>query len=166
MRSICGVDCRSECNHRDECGGCAETEGHPFGGRCIAAEYILKSTPQCMPFGRADSVRQSLKRGGFEASNTFKKVLIEEFNALGIRDLQVKDLNLLNGFYVNLEYTLPNGQCVKLLEDTQVYLGNQIEIPGSDRCYGIVADDKYLLVCEYGCNGAEPQIIVYKKRHF
>ena len=34
----------------------------------------------------------------------------------------------------------------------------------SDRCYGLVADDKYMLVCEYGCNGSDPEIIVYKKR--
>ena len=53
---------------------------------------------------------------------------------------------------------------VKLLEDDRVYWGNQIEIPGSDRCYGVVADDKHLLVCEYGCNGKEPQIVVYKRR--
>ena len=70
----------------------------------------------------------------------------------------------MNGFYVNLEYPLPNGQSVKLLEDNKVYLGNQIEIQGSGRCYGIVADEKYLLVCEYGCGGADPQIVVYKRR--
>lgn len=93
-----------------------------------------------------------------------KETLIAEFNALGIQNLQVNDLNLLNGFYVNLEYPLTNGQSVKLLEDNRVYWGNQIEIPGSERCYGIVADDKYLLVCEYGCNGTEPQIVVYKRR--
>lgn len=144
MLSICGVDCCSECNRRDDCRGCVQTDGHPFGGKCIAAECI--------------------KRGGFEEFKQMKKTLIEEFNALGIRDLQVKDLNLLNGFYVNLEYALSNGQSVKLLEDDYVYLGNQIEIPGSDRCYGVVADDHYLLVCKYGCNGVEPQIIVYKKR--
>lgn len=85
-------------------------------------------------------------------------------HALGIKDLEVKDLNLLNGFYVNLEYPLPNGQSVKFLEDNNVYWGNQIEIPGSDRCYGIVADDNYLLVCEYGCGGTEPEIILYRKR--
>lgn len=93
-----------------------------------------------------------------------KETLIAEFNALEIQNLQVNDLNLLNGFYVNLEYPLTNGQSVKLLEDNRVYWGNQIEIPGSERCYGIVADDKYLLVCEYGCNGTEPQIVVYKRR--
>ena len=144
MLSICGVECCGACNRKNDCGGCAETEGRPFGGTCVAAECV--------------------KRGGLEEFNKMKETLIAEFNALGIQGLQVNDLNLLNGFYVNLEYTLTNGQSVKLLEDDRDYLGNQIEIPGSDRCYGIVADDHYLLVCEYGCNGTEPQIIVYKKR--
>ena len=79
--------------------------------------------------------------------------------------LEVKELHLLNGFFVNLEYPLANGQSVKLLEDKKIYLGNQIERPGSARCYGIVADESYLLVCEYGCNGTDPEIIIYKKRN-
>lgn len=144
MLSICGVECCSECDRKEDCGGCMETGGHPFGGRCIAAE--------------------SIKRGGSEEFKKVKETLIEEFNALGIRDLQVKDLNLLVGSYVNLEYVLANGQSVRLLEDNHVYWGNQIEIPDSDRCYGLVADENYLLVCEYGCNGTNPQIIVYRKR--
>ena len=70
----------------------------------------------------------------------------------------------LNGAYANLEYTLPNGESVKLLDDTKIYLGCQVEKAHGDRCYGLVADNSYLLVCEYGCNGANPEIIVYKKR--
>ncbi len=97
-------------------------------------------------------------------SPLLKEILIEEFNALGIKGLHVDDLNLLHGDYVNLEYPLPNGTSVKLLSDDQVYLGNQIEIPGSDRCYGIVADESCLLVCEYGCGGSEPEIVLYKRR--
>ena len=65
---------------------------------------------------------------------------------------------------MNLEYTLPNGEKIKLLDDTKVYLGYQVEKENSDRCYGFVADNDYLLVCEYGSNGADPEIIVYKKR--
>lgn len=76
----------------------------------------------------------------------------------------VNDLYLLNGFFVNMEYKLSNGQTVKLLEDYCIYLGNQIEISGSNRCYGIAADEKYLLVCEYGCDGTNPEIVVYKRR--
>lgn len=73
-------------------------------------------------------------------------------------------MNLLNGFFVNLKYPLANGQTVKLLEDQKVYLGNQIEIPGSDKCYGVVAEERFLLVCEYGCNGADPELVLYKRR--
>lgn len=90
--------------------------------------------------------------------------MIAECNALGIQGLALADLNLLNGFYVNLEYTLPNGTAVKLLEDDKVYLGNQIEQADSQRCYGIVGDESHILVCEYGCGGADPEILLYKKR--
>lgn len=93
-----------------------------------------------------------------------KETLIKEFNSLGIPHLHVDDLELLNGFFINLEYPFPNGQSVKLFEDNNVYFGNQIEIPGNDRCYGLAADDRYLLVCEYGCEGADPQIVMYKRR--
>ena len=64
----------------------------------------------------------------FRRIKKFEEMLIEEINGLGIKNLQVKALNLLNGFYVNLEYPLPNGQSVRLLEDNNVYWGNQIEI--------------------------------------
>lgn len=144
MLSICESDCCGKCGRKEECGGCIQTDGRPFGGRCIAAE--------------------SLKQGGTEMFHDFKKKLIEEINALDIKHLQIDDLNLLNGAYVNLEYLLPNGRSVKFLEDNNVYWGNQIEIPGSDRCYGVVADEQYLLVCEYGCEGKDPQVIMYKKR--
>ena len=144
MLSICGVECCNDCDRMKDCGGCVKTDGHPLGGTCITAECI--------------------KRGGFEEFKKMKKTLIEEFNALEIQGLQVNDLNLLNGFYINLEYGLPNGQSVKLLGDNRVYWGNQIEIPGKDRCYGVAADDKYLLVCEYACNDTEPQIVAYIRR--
>lgn len=144
MLSICGADCCEKCKKKEECGGCVKTGGHPLGGTCIAAKVIQEK--------------------GLEGFQRLKNTVIEEFNNLGIKDLKVENLNLLNGFYVNLEYPLGNGQSVKLLEDKKIYLGNQIEIPGDERCYGIVADEQYLLVCSYKCNGAEPQIICYKKR--
>ena len=105
-----------------------------------------------------------VEQGGPEAFSDWKRSAVEELNALSIPDLHIGDLIPLNGFYVNLEYHLPNGQAVKLLEDSKVYLGAQIERPGQERCYGVVADEKYLLVCEYGCNGAAPEIVCYKRR--
>lgn len=94
----------------------------------------------------------------------FKSALIEEINALDIPELAVSDMNLLIGAYVNLEYTLANGARVKLLRDDRVYWGNQVEIPGNPRCYGLVADESILLVCTYGCGGSDPEIVLYKKR--
>ena len=76
----------------------------------------------------------------------------------------ITDLCQLIGAYVNLTYTLPNGQAVKFLDDNKIYLGYQVEKENSERCYGLVADRDYLLVCEYGCSGADPEIIVFKKR--
>ena len=144
MKTICGIDC-SECGFKDSCKGCTETKGHPFGGDCIAAECY--------------------KSGGENYFITYKRRLIKEFNALGISDMPtITTLCQLSGAYVNLEYTLPNGQKMKLLDDTKIYLGYQVEKANSDRCYGLVADNSHLLVCEYGCNGAEPEIIIYKKR--
>ena len=143
FKEICGADCCGACSRQKECGGCGQTDGHPFGGRCIAAEYI--------------------KKGGTEAFSELKSRLIGAFNELGIPGLQVDDLNLLNGFFVNLEYPLANGQTVRLLEDKNINLGNQIEISESERCYGLVADDRYLLVCDYECNGANPRILCYKR---
>lgn len=104
------------------------------------------------------------KVSNMEKLLNLKTKIIEEFNSLGIEGLHLTDLNLLEGSYINLEYTLPNGQKVKLLEDDKMYLGNQVEIDGKERCYGVAADENYLLVCEYGCNGSDPEIVIYKRR--
>lgn len=92
------------------------------------------------------------------------KELIARFNALGIRDMaEVTELFALKGSFVNLRYTLPSGQEVKLWDDEKIYYGAEICKPGSDRCYGLTAGDGYLLVCEYGENGADPEIVVLEK---
>ncbi|MDE5858987.1 MAG: hypothetical protein K2H23_01125 [Oscillospiraceae bacterium] len=94
-----------------------------------------------------------------------KKQLIEEFNGLGISDMEkVTDLNALSGSFINLEYRLPSGQNVKFWQDDRVYLGNQIGKKDSDRCYGLAADEKYLMVSEYGMNGSDSEIVVFKRR--
>ena len=89
---------------------------------------------------------------------------VQEINALAIGGLIVNDLNLLTGAYVNLGYPRYNGTTVKFLNDKDIYLGNQIERQDSERCYGVMADEKFILVCEYGCNGVNPEIVLYKRR--
>lgn len=144
MKTICGTEC-TKCNFKESCEGCAETNGRPFGGECIAAECY--------------------QSGGEKCFLTYKDQIIEEFNDLGISDMpKITELCQLPGVTINLEYTLPNGQKAKMLDDKKIYLGYQVEKKNSNRCYGLVADSDYLLVCEYGCNGANPEIIVFKKR--
>ena len=87
-----------------------------------------------------------------------------EINALGINGLEINDLFLLSGAFVNLVYPLANGTTVRFLNDEDVYLGNQIEKQGSERCYGVVASETFILVSEYGCNGSEPELVFYKRR--
>ena len=73
-------------------------------------------------------------------------------------------LNSLKGSFVNLEYKLASGQTAKLLDDNKIYLGNQVCKRNSNRCYGLAADENYLLVCEYGNKGADAEIVVFKRR--
>ena len=93
-----------------------------------------------------------------------KAGFVQRLNALGIPGLQVNDLNLLNGYYVNLEYPLANGTTAKFLKDNDVYFGAQIERENNERCYGVVANREFLLACEYGCGGAAPELLLFKKR--
>ena len=94
----------------------------------------------------------------------FKKQLIDEFNALDIKGMpKVEKLNALVGSYVNLAYPMPSGCAVKLLDDNATYLGNQLEAENG-RCFGILGNVDFLMVCTYGKDGAEPELILYKKR--
>ena len=104
--------------------------------------------------------------GGQEKFDEFKNQIINEFNALNIEGMpKVTELNALIGSFVNLEYTLPNGKTVKLLDDNATYLGNQLECEfGGDKCFGIIANMDFLLVCTYEENGENPELILYKKR--
>ena len=145
MNNYCGANCES-CPSRARCQGCLETCGSPFGGRCVAAEYI--------------------RAGGLAAYRAFKQQLTEEINVLlAAEGLPAADgLFELLGESVNLEYTMPSGEGVKLLNDKNIYLGAQLELPGLGVCCGIVADASFILICSYSVNGSEPEVILYKRR--
>lgn len=147
-KSICGADCTScEFGKNNACKGCEKSKGCPFGKQCFIAKQINK--------------------GGMEGYKRLKEKLIEEFNALNVCGMpKIKELYPLNGAFVNLEYPIPSGKTVKLLDNEAIYLGNQVECELSDKekCYGLVSGMDFLLVCEYGENGTEPEIVVYKKR--
>ncbi len=101
--------------------------------------------------------------GAFEA---LKKKLIEEINALRIEGMpRLEKLNALVGSYVNLAYPLPGGASVKFLDDGTTYLGNQLQSEGDEeRCFGVLANADFILICRYGKEGADPELMLYKKR--
>lgn len=141
-KSICGMDCGS-CELRGDCSGCMETGGRPFGAECVLAAQCKK---------------------GEEALDAWKKKLIAAFRSLGIEEMQeLNELYALKGSFINLEYSLPSGQKAKFWDDNKIYLGRQLYKKGSDRCYGIAADETYLLVSEYGDGGADAEVIVWKR---
>ena len=101
--------------------------------------------------------------GEFEA---FKKQLINEINDLHVEGMpKLTSLNALVGKFVNLEYPMPGGRKMKFLDDNVTYLGNQLECEfGGDRCFGVVACMDFILVCTYEAEGANPELVIYKKR--
>lgn len=143
MKSICGADC-ANCEMNKACKGCVESNGCPLGVQCFIAKYI--------------------QTGGTANYEQFKQQLISEFNGLGLPGTpKITELYALSGAFVNLAYPMPSGDTVKLLDDKAIYLGNQLEI-GNGRCYGLVASPQFLLVCEYGENGADPEIVIFMRR--
>ena len=101
--------------------------------------------------------------GEFDA---FKQQLIDEINDLHIEGMpKLEKLNALVGQYVNLSYRLPSGAEVKFLNDKTTYLGNQLESEfGGDRCFGVLANMDFIMVCTYEKDGANPELVLYKKR--
>ena len=96
----------------------------------------------------------------------FKNQLIKEINELHVEGLPtVETLYALDGKSVNLAYILPNSKSVKFLDDQKTYLGNQLACEfGGDRCFGVIADMDFLLVCTYEKDGLDPEFVLYKKR--
>ena len=54
---------------------------------------------------------------------------------------------------------------MKFLDDQITYLGNQLESEfGGDRCFGVIADMDFIMVCTYEKDGINPELVLYKKR--
>ncbi|MBQ2753187.1 MAG: helix-turn-helix domain-containing protein, partial [Firmicutes bacterium] len=123
-------------------------------------EYMNNMLP------KLDYWKRYTNLAGAEKFEEFKKQLMDEINALNIEGMpKVEKLNALVGGYINLEYRLPNGKMVRFLDDGATYLGNQLESEfGGERCFGIAANMDFILVCTYGADGADPELVVYKKR--
>jgi transcriptional regulator with XRE-family HTH domain len=125
-----------------------------------ARSYLKQVLPTLDYWKRYEELSDN---GQFEA---FKKKLMEEINELHIEGMpRVEKLNALVGSYVNLEYPLPSGMKAKFLNDGTTYLGNQLEPEfGGDRCFGVLANMDFILICTYGKDGADPELVLFKKR--
>ncbi len=150
--------CQSCGRSLDECNSTKESDGklnEKYCKWCYAdGEYSL------------DIWKRYAEIAGKEKLEEFKQQLIRELNTLlDIKGLpKVENLNVLPGEFINMEYTLPNGEKVKFLDDKQSYLGSQLESKFDGRCFGIVANMYFLLVCTYEENGKNPELVIYKKR--
>ena len=133
------------------------SEAHP---ESEVRSYLKAMLPQLDYWKRHSELSDG---GAFEA---FKKQLIDEINALNIAGMpKLEKLNALVGSYVNLAYPLPNGSAAQFLDDNATYLGNQLECTdGENKCFGVLANMEFILVCTYKENGQEPELLLYKKR--
>lgn len=125
-----------------------------------ACSYMRELLPKLDYWKRYDELSDN---GQFEE---FKRQLIREINDLHIEGMpKVEKLNALVGKYINLEYALPNGEKVKFLDDRKTYLGNQLESEfGGERCFGVLADMDFIMICTYEDQGTNPELLLYKKR--
>ena len=125
-----------------------------------ARAYLKQELPKLDYWKRHEELGD---KGEFEA---LKKKLIGEINALRIEGMpKLEKLNALVGSYVNLAYPIPGGARVKFLDDRTTYLGNQLESEAGDgRCFGVLANKDFILISSYGEGGADPELLLYKKR--
>ncbi|MBR6107069.1 MAG: helix-turn-helix domain-containing protein [Oscillospiraceae bacterium] len=122
--------------------------------------YLRQKLPQL------DYWKRQAELGDGGRFEEFKQSLIREINDLHIADMpELKTLNALVGSYVNLPFRLPNGLTVKFLDDGTTYLGNQLEAEsGCGRCFGVLANTDFILICTYDAGGENPELVMFKKR--
>lgn len=140
------------------CSMFAEEYNKNTGEHLTACEYkqlLLQQFPNLKRWSTDDALLP-------HADHPLKKQLIAEVNALGIADLHVDNLYVLQGAFVNQAYTI-EGNEVKLLDDNAMYWGTQV-VKGDGRCYGIACSEKHILVSEYGADGADAELVMIKRR--
>jgi len=139
---------------------CAEHMANENQSSEQVREYMQEMLPKLNYWKRYVDI------GGEERFTELKRQLVDEINELHIEGMpKLESLSALVGHFVNLEYLLPSGRTVRFLDDRTTYLGSQLESEfGGDRCFGIVANMDFILICTYGENGENPELVIYKKR--
>ena len=132
------------------------SEEHPADA---VRSYLKEMLPQL------DYWKNQAEHGDGGAFEAFKAQLIGEINALNIDGMPaVTHLNALVGSFVNLAYPLPNGTAARFLDDSATYLGTQLAGAEDGRCFGVLANADFILICTYGEHAADPELLLYKKR--
>ncbi|MBR6646479.1 MAG: helix-turn-helix domain-containing protein [Clostridia bacterium] len=139
---------------------CAEHMKNEYISDSQVREYMKEMLPKLNYWKKYKDL------GGEDKFNEFKNQLIYEINELNIDGMpKIENLNKLVGNFVNLEYRLPNGNIVKFLDDEVTYLGTQLECEfGGTRCFGVIANMEFILICTYEEEGKNPELLIYKKR--
>ena len=87
-----------------------------------------------------------------------EKELLEEFWALGLEELKtVRSWMSSKGILSTSTAACPMGR-------RRSYYGAEVCKRGSERCYGLAADEGQLVVYEYGNGGADAELVVWKRR--
>lgn len=90
--------------------------------------------------------------------------LIEQINSLNIEGMpKVTKLYGHKGEFVNIVCKLPNGKLDKILDNNKMYYTAELPKSNSDRCFGVVTDKVQLAVFEYSKDGADAELILWKR---
>lgn len=110
--------------------------------------------------------RKVFKHGRKKYYSEFKSKLVGEINFYlkAEKIPEISELFEIPGEYINLKYPLESGEKTAFLRNDTVYLGNQIEFADLGVCFGAESFAGFILICSYGRNGSDPELILYKRR--
>lgn len=126
---------------------------------CIANETVDTTFERKCHFDKYANLAQ----GNYEA---FKRRALVRINKImdDERLPFIEELSEYEGAFVNIEYTLPNGKKIKLLDDNDMYLAAQVENPELEICYGVVIDAGCIIIGSYDYEGSNAKLLLYRQR--
>ncbi len=148
--TLCGENCKyCICGKSLSCGGCEQTEGHPFGKECFIYDHIQKN--------------------GKVSYEALKAELICEFNSFNIKGMpNITELFAINGALVKTAYPIPDCDVEDMLDEREIYLGIQVECEDNGKkpikIFALLANKDIMLVIEYGENFSNSRVLIFKRR--
>ena len=91
--------------------------------------------------------------------------------ALSSTDISASDINVevVNAEATpdSVDFTLSDFSIITVLTNGKMVPGatqSFKDVLGDGVGYGIVANEDFILICKFGCNGSDPEIVMYKRR--